>query len=148
MGLRQETTVHQGLPMAVFIGAYVYALLGIIMREMGVYVDDRAFVSFVMTVLVLAVVVIYLMRWVLHLQTFGSLIDTTRQIEDVTATQFKERLRTPCLGANALTDDVPQDAEIIRARESGYIQHIYPEALQDVAERHGVEAYLTRNIGA
>lgn len=134
--------------MAVFIGAYVYALLGIIMREMGVYSDDRAFVLFVMTVVVLAIIVIYLIRWVLHLQTFGSLIDTTRQIEDVTREQFKERLRNPCLGANALTGDVPHDAEPLRATESGYIQYIYPEALNDVAERFGVEVYLTRNIGS
>jgi hypothetical protein len=48
--------------MAVFLGAYVYALLGTILREMGVYVDDWAFVLFWMTVLVLAVIVIYLIR--------------------------------------------------------------------------------------
>ena len=32
--------------MAVFIGAYVFALLGIILRETGVYDDDHAFVLF------------------------------------------------------------------------------------------------------
>jgi uncharacterized membrane protein len=141
----QDRTTQNTL--AVFIGAYVYALLGIILRELGVYVDERAFVLFVMTVIVLSVIVIYLIRWVLHLQTFGSLIDTTRQIEQTTRDRFKERLANPCLGANPLTGDVPEEAEPIPAGQSGYIQHIYPEALQEAAQAHGVELYLTRNIG-
>ncbi|MGJ8618359.1 MAG: DUF2254 domain-containing protein [Sulfitobacter sp.] len=141
----QDRTTQNTL--AVFIGAYVYALVAIILRELGIYVDERALVLFVMTVLVLAVIVIYLIRWVLHLQTFGSLIDTTRQIEEVTQAMFKDRLENPCLGANALTGDVPEDATAIRATQSGYIQHIYPEALNDAAKAHGVELYLTRNIG-
>ena len=133
--------------MAVFIGAYVYALVAIILRELGIYVDDRALVLFCMTVLVLVVIVVYLIRWVLHLQTFGSLIDTTRQIEKVTRAQFRERLENPCLGAHALTGDAPEGAVTIAAQESGYIQHIYPEALNTLAEEHGLEIYLTRNIG-
>ncbi len=141
----QDRTTQNTL--AVFIGAYVYALVAIIMRELGIYVDERALVLFVMTVLVLTVIVVYLIRWVLHLQTFGSLIDTTREIESVTRSMFKDRLDNPCLGANALTGDVPKDADAIRAGESGYVQHIYPEALNEVAEAHGVELYLIKNIG-
>lgn len=141
----QDRTTQNTL--AVFIGAYVYALIAIILRELGVYVDERALVLFATTVLVLAVIVIYLIRWVLHLQGFGSLIDTTRQIERVTRAQFKERLDTPCLGGHALTDAPPDDAKVICARESGYIQHIYPEALDAQAADHGVALYLTRNIG-
>lgn len=133
--------------LAVFIGAYVYALMAIILRELGVYVDDRAFVLFVMTVLVLAVIVIYLIRWVLHLQTFGSLMDVTRQVETVTVSGFKERLQNPCLGANALTDAVPDGAEQVLAAESGYIQHIYPEALNEIASEQGARIYFLRNIG-
>ncbi|QFT60090.1 hypothetical protein FIU94_14765 [Sulfitobacter sp. THAF37] len=142
----QDRTTQNTL--AVFIGAYVYALIAIIMRELGIYVDERAFVLFIMTVIVLAVIVIYLIRWTLHLQSFGSLIDTTRQIEEVTRRQFTDRLENPCLGARALTDGVPDDAEVIRAEQSGYVQLIYPEALNRVAENHGVELYLTRNVGS
>lgn len=134
--------------LAIFIGAYVYALIAIILREVGVFTDDRALVLFIMTVFVLAIIVIYLIRWVLHLQSFGSLIDTTRQIEDVTRAQFRERLENPCLGANALTGDVPDEASVIRAGESGYVQHIYPEALNAAAKSHGVELYLIKNIGS
>jgi uncharacterized membrane protein len=142
----QDRTTQNTL--AVFIGAYVFALVAIIMRELGIYGDERALVLFLMTVLVLAVIVVYLIRWVLHLQTFGSLIDTTRQIETVTREQFEERLADPCLGARALTDDVPDAAEALLSPQSGYVQHIYPEALNDAAKRHGVDVYLTQSIGS
>ena len=141
----QDRTTQNTL--AVFIGAYVYALVAIIMRELGVYVDERSFVLFLTTVLVLAIIVIFLIRWVLHLQSFGSLIDTTRQIETVTRQQFEERLRTPCMGGHPLTGEVPNDARPLRAPQSGYIQHIYPEALNEQACRFGVEIYMSRKIG-
>jgi uncharacterized membrane protein len=143
--LEDKTTQNT---LAVFIGAYVYALVAIILRELGVYVDERAFVLFIMTVLVLAVIVIYLIRWVLHLQTFGSLIDVARQIEQVTTDCFRERLSNPCLGANALTGDIPEGAEMIPASESGYIQHVYPEALNATAKAEGARIYFSRNIGS
>ncbi|KZY04506.1 MULTISPECIES: DUF2254 domain-containing protein [unclassified Sulfitobacter] len=133
---------------AVFIGAYVYALVAIIMRELGIYVDERAFVLFIVTVLVLAIIVINLIRWVLHLQTFGSLIDTTRQVEKVTRAQFEDRLKEPCLGAHPLTGDIPEDAEVMRAAQTGYIQHIYPEAMDEIAKKHGMEVFLNRPIGS
>ena len=137
----QDLTTQNTL--AVFIGAYVYALIAIILRELGVFDDKRAFVLFVMTVLVLAIIVFYLIRWVLHLQTFGSLIDTSRQIEKQARDTFKA-----CLGANPLVDSIPDSAEVFCVEEGGYIQHIYPEALNTVAKNHGVKIYMIRNIGS
>nr|WP_281968252.1 DUF2254 domain-containing protein [Roseovarius nanhaiticus] len=133
--------------LAAFIGAYVYALVAIILREMDVFGDDHALVLFWLTVMVLAFVVWSLIRWVLHLQTFGSLLHTTRQVEGITKERFQERLRTPCLGANPLTGDVPEAARPIESDQSGYIQHIYPEGLNAVAERYEVKIYLPRPIG-
>ncbi len=45
-----------------------------------------------MTVAVMIVIVVYLVRWVLHLQGFGQLINLSRQIEKTTRDQFIERL--------------------------------------------------------
>lgn len=143
--IMQDHTTQNTL--AVFIGAYVYALLGIILREYGIYSDEHSFVLFWMTVGVLVVIVVYLVRWVLHLQGFGQLIDITRQIEETTCLQFAERLSMPCLGARPLVNEVPQDARALNAWESGYIQHIYPEALNALAKSHEVDFYLTESIG-
>ncbi len=141
----QDPTTQNTL--AVFIGAYVYALIAIILRELEIFNDKRAFVLFIMTVLVLVLIVFSLIRWVLHLQTFGSLIDTSRQVEEQTRQTFKERLANPCLGANALVDDIPDSAEVVLARETGYIQHIYPESLNAVAKKHRADIYMLRNVG-
>lgn len=134
--------------LAVFIGAYVYSLVGIIMRELGIYNDDHAFVLFWMTAGMLVIIVVYLIRWVLHLQGFGQLIDITRQIEQTTRDRFKERLEQPCLGANAFVEDLPEGTRKLKAWESGYIQHIYPEALNAAAKEHEVDLYLMDNIGS
>ncbi len=141
----QDLTTQNTL--AVFIGAYVYALIAIILRELGVFDEKRSFVLFIMTVIVLSVIVFYLIRWVVHLQSFGSLIDTSRQVESTTRAMFEDRLRNPCMGANALVDDIPEDTETIVASQSGYIQHLYPESLNEVAKNHGVKIYLLQNIG-
>tara|TARA_R110002110_G_scaffold185629_1_gene392729 strand:- start:387 stop:1682 length:1296 start_codon:yes stop_codon:yes gene_type:complete len=138
---------HTQNTLAVFIGAYVYALLGIVLRETGIYDDEHAFVLFWMTVAVVSVIVIYLIRWVLHLQGFGQLIDITRQIEETTRNQFKERLAQPCLGARPFHGDLPDGTRTLHAWESGYIQHIYPEALNALAVEHKVELYLIKEIG-
>lgn len=144
--IMQDPTTQNTL--AAFIGAYVYALVAIVLREFGIFIDERALVLFVMTVLVLAFVVYSLIRWVLHLQTFGSLLDTTRQVEEITRAQFIERLETPCLGAVPWTGDAPEKARPLRAWKSGYVQHIYPEALNTAAKRHGLELYLTASLGS
>lgn len=144
--IMQDRTTQKTL--AAFIGAYVYALVAIVLREVGVFADGDAFVLFWMTVLVLAFVVVSLVRWVLHLQTFGSLLNTTRQVEQITTRQFRERLEKPCLGARPLTGDVPDSAQPFRARQSGYVQQIYPEGLNAAAERFDVTLYLTRPVGS
>ncbi len=143
--IMQDPTTQKTL--AAFIGAWVYALIAIILRETNVFGDEHALVIFWLTVLVLAYVVWSLVRWVLHLQTFGSLLHTTRQVEDITKERFQERLKTPCLGANPLCGDVPDGAWSIESDHSGYIQHIYPEGLNAVAERYEVRFYLPQPIG-
>ncbi|XDA99690.1 DUF2254 domain-containing protein [Sulfitobacter sp. LCG007] len=134
--------------LAAFIGAYVYALTAIILRKLGVYTDERALVLFVTTMLVLAFIVWNLIRWTLHLQTFGSLIDTTRQLEEKTLAQFEERLEIPCLGGIPWSGRLPEGTRAIATAKSGYVQQIYPEALQEAAERHGLAVFVARNSGS
>ncbi|MEO0939728.1 MAG: DUF2254 domain-containing protein [Pseudomonadota bacterium] len=132
--------------LATFIGAFVYAVVGIVLRETGAHGDDAAMVLFWMTVAVLALIVWSLIRWVLHLQSFGSLIDTTRQVERITDAQFRERLEAPCLGAVPLTGEVPEGL-IVRAAQTGYIQHIYPELMQVCAAEREAEVWFRAAIG-
>lgn len=133
--------------LAAFIGTYVYALVAIVLRETGVFGDNKALVLFWTTVLVLCFVVWSLVRWVLHLQTFGSLLDTSRDVEKITRTRFIERLDQPCLGAVPLTNKVPSDAVALTATESGYVRGIFPEALQETAKKNELQVFLTARLG-
>ena len=144
----QDATTQNTL--AAFIGAYVYALTGIILRELGIFTDDRAFLLFAMTVLVLIYVVVSMVRWVLHLQTYGSLTNTSRQIEEITRTQFSERLSKPCLGANPWlsSENAPESATPVYSDETGYVQHFYQESLDAKAKALGMHVYLAAHVGS
>jgi len=145
--LVMEDTVTQRT-LATFIGAYVYALVAIILRELGVFPDEQTSVLFLVTVLVIVAIVYSIIRWVLHLQTFGSLLASTRAIEEQTCQTLRARLDRPCLGANPLTDDIPDDAVAICARDAGYIQMLYEQNLQAIAAEHDLRIYLPVSIGA
>lgn len=134
--------------LAAFIGAYVFALFGIVLREFEVLQDGRAFVLFCMTVGVIAFVVWSIIRWVLHLQTLGSLVETTRQVEQITSEQFRERLKRPCLGAVPWDGARPDVNVTIEAHASGYVQEIFVDALQELACEQGVHLYLDRSVGS
>ena len=133
--------------LATFIGAYVYATVGIVMRETGVLTDVHAFLIFYLTVTVMAVIVVYIIRWTLHLQTFGSLIETARQVEETTTKRLNEQLDMPCLGGRPLAD-VPKGAHEIKAKVSGYVQFIYVGQLQKAAEIADINIYVTVNVGS
>ncbi|MEL6608416.1 MAG: DUF2254 domain-containing protein [Pseudomonadota bacterium] len=133
--------------LATFIGTYVYALLAIILRELGIFSDDKALTLFGMTVLILIFMLFSLIRWVLHLQTFGSLLSSTREIEEMAVDKLRERLDTPCLGAVPWDGVVPIGAEPICAQQSGYVQHIYQESLNAFCETLGVEMRMEADIG-
>ncbi|KNG95560.1 DUF2254 domain-containing protein [Pseudaestuariivita atlantica] len=139
LAMQDEVTLHT---LATFIGAWVYALMGIVLRELGIFPDNGATVLFAVTVLVLVYVGWSLIRWVLHLQTFGSLLASTRQVEDITTEQLKERLNTPCLGAVPMQEDPPDTAEILVAERCGYVQRIYQEALNAYCEDHDLTIWL------
>ena len=133
--------------LATFTGAYVYALVAIVLREVGYFGDEQALVLFIVTVLVLALIVWSMVRWMQHLQTLGSLINSARRLETITANRFRERLDTPCLGATPLTGEVPEDGLTVVAKRSGYVQHIHPEPLQEDCAEAGVEMYLLQEVG-
>lgn len=143
--VRDKTTQNT---LAAFIGAYVYALTGIILRELQIFGDDRAALLFLMTVLVLIYVVVSMIRWVLHLQSFGSLINISRQLEDITQQQFDDRLNMPCLGANEWDGTAPDAAKPILALKTGYVQQVYQESLQSHARENDLDIYLDANVGA
>ena len=81
------------------------------------------------------------------MQNFGSLIETAREMEEITSLHLKERLSVPCLGGRPLTD-VPEGAFEIRAKVSGYVQFMSAGQLQKAAESADVNVYVIINVGS
>ncbi len=134
--------------LSTFVGAYIYALLSIILRETGFYGERELVVLYVVTLAVFCLIVWMIITWIFHLQTFGSLGNTAQRIEDMTRTALTARRKSSALGANKLTQDIqiPDDAAPLVAPKSGFIRSIFPHGL-DQAMGEGNSIYITVSVG-
>jgi len=127
--LIQDPTTQNAL--ATFIGSFLFSLVGIIALSTGIYGSQGRVVLFAMTLLVIALVVITLLRWIDHLARLGRVGETTERIERATATALRHRRDSPTLGASRWfdPDSIPAGAAPIFAQHIGYVQHIDLQAL-------------------
>ncbi|HUG98146.1 MAG TPA: DUF2254 domain-containing protein [Gammaproteobacteria bacterium] len=139
--LLQEDGTTQNV-LATFVGAFLFSLVGIIALNTGVYGEKGRVVLFAATIIVVALVVVALLRWIDHLMRFGRMGDTLDRVEKAATEALKVRARTPCLGGRPLLDAMPEDANKVCADRIGYIQHIDAEALSECAEELGAEIWL------
>ncbi|MBN7786649.1 DUF2254 domain-containing protein [Ponticoccus gilvus] len=145
----REDTVTQSV-LANFLGAYLFSLIGIIMRHAGLFDEREIVVLFFMSLLVVGMVVVSLIRWIVHLEGLGSLTFTASQIEAEVARAVTRAADLPCHGAHALDDaqaQIPQSAWPLRADRCGYLQQIFQTALQDAAEAADFRVYVVTEVG-
>ena len=135
--------------LSTLVGAYIYALASIILLETSIFADDQVVVLFFFTIFILVLIIVAIIRWIVHLQTLGSLIETTRRIEKKALAAFDMRSDKPCLGANALRDEnaVPDGYQKYCAGKTGYIQFLYEEQLSEIAEKYETDMYLVAPVG-
>jgi uncharacterized membrane protein len=145
--LREDTLTHSVL--ATFLGAYLYALIAIILRAADVFGESELVVLFFTTLLVVAAIIWSIIRWILHLEGYGSLTLTARQLERRAASAVREAVRFPAQGARPLTPEVaiPEEGTDLRAKRAGYVQQIFEEALQDEAKKLGAQIYVLAPAG-
>ncbi|WP_010141771.1 DUF2254 domain-containing protein [Oceanicola sp. S124] len=144
--LLQDTVTHTVL--ATFVGAYLFALSAIILRDLEVFQGRGLVVLFGMTVLVVVLIVVAILRWISHLEMLGSLINTAQRIEDSTLEAMRMRLCHPALGAHPLdVGRIPEGTTEVRADRSGYLQQVYQDRLQDAAEAHEARIWLLHPVG-
>lgn len=141
--LLEDTTTHTVL--ATFLGAFIYALLSIILMRAHLYNDQAAVVVFGFTVAVVAMVVIAMLRWIEHLSRLGFMDDTLDQIEHQAREALRIRRERPSLGAHPLSeaDPIPVGAQKVRAGRGGYVQYVDMGAISACAEEARAEFYLT-----
>ncbi|MDF1618970.1 DUF2254 domain-containing protein [Pseudothioclava nitratireducens] len=143
--LQSDPTTQRVL--ATFIGAFVYALVGIIAIESGLYDDSERLILFAVTIGVIALIVAMLLRWIQHLTDFGRLDDTIGRVERAARDAILDRAARPSLGA--YSDCTPPEGSWpIAPARTGHVQHIDMNRLQDCAEAEDCRFWIFAEPGA
>ncbi|RNF36357.1 DUF2254 domain-containing protein [Paracoccus methylarcula] len=137
--------------LSVFIGSFLFSIVGLVVLKAGVYNEQGRVVLFVVTIAVLAMIVMSLMRWIDHLTRFGRVGETTERLEDVARAAIKARLKEPYFGGRPLTDTkngLPSDAMAVRSLDTGYVIHFSMERLARAVADSGGKVYLAATPGS
>jgi uncharacterized membrane protein len=140
--LMADTTTQNVL--ATFIGSFLFSLVGIIALSMEVYGEEGRVVLFAVTILVIALIVITLLRWIDHLSKLGRVGETTATVEKATRQALEQRVRTPYLGGVEFKrgQSLPHGARPIICRRIGYVQHIDIAHLSSLADDKGGQVII------
>lgn len=144
--LKTDRTTQRVL--AIFLGSFLYSLIGIISLNTGLLTDNDRFVLFLVTILVVAIVVIAILRWIAHLTVFGLMTNSIEKVETATKRALTNRIDAPYLGGHGHNGPPPPGAHPITQTEIGYIRYVHMDWLQDVAEDLGCQIYLAALPGA
>lgn len=144
--LADQTTQNA---LSTFLGAFLFSLAGIILLESGFYSDSARVILYGVTLVVVALIVLTMVRWIEHLRVFGRVTTTTSEIEAVVAEALDDRAAAPALGGHPLTaGSLPSHAHPVHPDRIGYVQHVDPVALQRLAEAEGALIYLAALPGS
>lgn len=144
--LQQDHTTQNVL--ATFLGAFLFGLVGLIALHAEFYGTSGKVVVFLFTVIVIGLVVVALIRWIGHLMQFGRMGDTLDRVEQATAAALERRLDNPYLGGRLQRDAPPEGCVHVASTQTGYIQHVDMQALQDCAEKMGTRLFVCHLPGA
>jgi len=151
--LREDPTTQNVL--AVFVGAFLFSLVGIIALNTELYGASGRAMLFAATLLVIVIMVIALLRWINHLARLGMVDETSRSVENAARAAFDERINMPFMGGAPLKNgeaDIPASAIPVYSGLPGYVQHVDMSALSAAAhkaeEQDEVRIYLAVLPGA
>ena len=138
--LRAQTSI------SVFIGAFLYSIVGIIGLSAGLYSDAGRLFLFVVTLGVLLLVVTSLIRWIGHISAIGRVGHTIGVVETETRRSLNAMNEHPLLDCRRLEGEAT--GEPISPPKPGYVQHCDADALQKLAEKHGLTITILARPGA
>lgn len=120
--------------LSTFVGGFTFSLVGIIALSTGYYGDQGRTILFLGTLIMVAIIVITLLRWIAHLSTFGRMADIIDRVEAAASTTLNTYAASPSLGART-ADSEETDGEPVSSHESGYITFVDVAALDRIASR-------------
>lgn len=134
--------------MATFLGAFLFSLVGIIALKAGIYSASGRIVLFAVTLVMVAIIVFTMLRWIAHLSDFGRLRDVLGRVEGAAEAAMRVRMEAPYLGGHPRRGALPRDAVAVYPTHVGYVQHLDSGALQGAAEAAGLQVHVEALPGA
>ena len=132
--------------LSIFVGAFIYSVVGIIGIAAGFYEDQARIVLFLVTLGVIALIVWSLLRWIDHLHHFGRTSDMIRRIEEAATEAAQAVGGRPAHGArHGGFDD--ERSWAIPAPEAGYLRHVDIGDLDRVAGEAGLRVEVLHLAG-
>ncbi len=132
--------------LSTFVGAFVFAMVGIVALSTGYYTEQGRIILFLGTLVIIVVIVVTLMRWIAHLAQFGRMADTIDRVESAASEALTAYAARPTLGARRL-DGVPPTAAAVGAERVGYVVHVDLAELQRLAEAHRGRVFVLGSPG-
>ena len=128
--------------LGVFIGSFLYSLVGIVALSTGVFGKEGRIVLFLTTIIVIVMIVVTFLGWIDHITRLGRVGETTESVERAATNAFQARLAAPWLGGvpiDPLRAGRAPGARPVLPDSVGYVQHVDMAALEGCAQEHDVE---------
>lgn len=143
--LEEDRTAQTAV--SVFIGSFLFSIVGIVGLSAGLYPDKARILLFVATLGDIVLIAWALVRWVNHLNTFGRMSDIINRIEDAAKPPARLYRDRPALGAIPERDALPEGLPLVSSPVSGYVRYVDMDDLQSIAERCGIKVQVLRMPG-
>lgn len=145
--LQQDSVTHSIL--ATFLGAFLYALIAMILRAADLFGERELVVLFFTTVGVALWIVVAMIRWIIHLDSYGSLRYTADLIEARAREALEDMARRPAQGARVMRPGAPPPSggTAIKSRRAGYVEQVFEGILQDSAAYLEAEIHVLQPVG-
>lgn len=131
---------------SVFIGAFLFSILAILGLSAGIYSSAGRMLLFSVTLVVVALVIAALIRWIAQISDIGRVRHTIERVEIATADAIATLSHHPLFGCRCANGE--PEGEAIHADQSGYVQHFDPVQLQRLAKDNDLFITVTARPGA
>lgn len=120
--------------LAAFVGAFIYAMVGIVALHTGYYGAQGRVILFFVTLAVLLLVIVAMLRWIGQLSDLGQTGDAIDRVARATA----EGLRSDLVRrAWRHGEAPPSDGRVVAADKTGFVQNVDLKGLDKLAGEPG-----------
>lgn len=127
--------------LSIFMGAFIFSIVGIIALSTGYYGRQGRVILFGFVVVLIAMIVWTIIRWIEKLARLGRVHETIVKVEKKTYSSFKNLACNLTLGCRPY-EDRQDGAFKVKINDAGYIQSIDYESLQEVAQKYDLKIYI------